>query len=250
MSENPIHLSRRMLLALMAGTGALGFSAHANPVLAQDGTRLPSLKVGIVGAGNIGSTLGGFWVKAGHEVMLSSRHPEKLKGLVQELGPRSRAGTPAEAIAFGDVVLLAVPYHAYPQIGRDNAAALRGKVLLNAGNSVSSRDGTIYEEVASNGIGMTTAKYLPGAHVVRAFNAANFRVFQRNANRPAPRMTIPLAGDDAAALAVVSRLVTDAGFDPLVVGPLADAIKFAMGSPGFGLEMPALELRGRLGIAP
>src|ERR1700755_3701857 len=68
------------------------------------------LKIGVIGSGNIGSTIGGLWIKAGHEVLFSSRHPEELKPLVERMGPLAKAGTVGEALDFGNVVLVAVPY--------------------------------------------------------------------------------------------------------------------------------------------
>lgn len=236
-------VSRRALLALGASLALVsGQRAWAQ-------TAPQPLRIGIVGAGNIGGTLGGLWAKAGHEVMLSSRHPEDLKGLVESLGPKARAGTPADAIAFGDVVLIAVPYKAYPQIAQDYGAALQGKIVIDAGNATQARDGEVYGEVKESGIAAVSAKYLRGARIVRAFGAANYKVFVKNAHREAPRMAIPMAGDDAQAIAAVERLVTDAGFDPVVVGPLVKADSFAMGSPGFALELTAPELGARLGAA-
>jgi hypothetical protein len=82
------------------------------------GAEKSSLKIGIIGSGNIGSTLGEFWIKAGHEVLFSSRHPEQLQGLVKRLGPKAHAGTTHEAATFGDVILVSVPYAALPEIGR------------------------------------------------------------------------------------------------------------------------------------
>ncbi|KQP36404.1 NADP oxidoreductase [Methylobacterium sp. Leaf104] len=239
-------LTRRAILALAAGaTLAVAFAGSA-------WAQAPSqpARIGIIGAGNIGGTLGGLWARAGHQVMLSSRHPEDLKSLVEGLGPNARAGTPAEAIAFGDVVLVAVPYKAYPQIALDHGAALKGKIVIDAGNATQARDGEVYGEVQAGGIAAVSAKYLAGARIVRAFNAANYKLFAKNAHREGGRMAIPLAGDDPKAVAEVSKLVTDAGFDPVVVGPLATADSFAMGSPGFGLELTAPDLRARFGVTP
>ena len=241
-------LNRRAALVLAGGLfAASGLLASRCPASAQPASQ--PVRIGIVGAGNIGSTIGGLWAKAGHEVMLSSRHPEELKGLVEGLGPKAKAGSPAEAIAFGDVVLIAVPYKAYPQLAQDHAAALKGKVVIDAGNATQARDGEVYGEVQANGIAAVSAKYLNGAKIVRAFNAANYKIFAKNAHRQGGRMAIPIAGDDPAALAIASQLVKDAGFDPVEVGPLAKADSFAMGSPGFGLDLNAEESRARFGVA-
>ncbi|MCJ2037056.1 NADPH-dependent F420 reductase [Methylobacterium sp. J-068] len=237
-------MSRRAILALAASAALVS----AVPAWAQ--TAPQPARIGVIGAGNIGSTIGGLWAKAGHEVMLSSRHPETLKGLVEGLGPKARAGTPAEAIAFGDVILIAVPYKAYPQLAQDYGAALKGKIVIDAGNATQARDGEVYGEVQASGIAAVSAKYLAGARIVRGFNAANYKLFAKNAaQREGGRMAIPIAGDDPRALAAVSKLVSDAGFDPVVVGPLAKADSFAMGSPGFGLDLTAPELATRLGVA-
>lgn len=103
-------------------------------------------RIGIIGTGNIGSALAKLWVDAGHQVMISSRHPERLQSLADELGERARVGTPREAAAFGEVILLAVPYGATPQVGRDYARELAGKVVLDAGNPRPGRDGPMAEE--------------------------------------------------------------------------------------------------------
>ena len=142
-------------------------------------------------------------------------------------------------------MLLAAPYEAYPQIGRDYAEDLKGKIVLDAGNANRS---TLYEETKANGIGITSAKYLPGARIVRAFNAANNRRFTENAGKT-PKMAVPLAGDDAEALKVAETLVASAGLEPLVVGGLRDADRFAMGTDGFGHVMPADELAKKLGVS-
>lgn len=237
--------TRRNILQLAAATG-LTASALVRAGTAMAQAPDTPLKIATIGAGNLGAAVGALWVKAGHEVLFSSRNPDNLKDLVESLGPKARAGSIAEAIAFGDAILLAVPYEAYPQVGKDYAEALQGKVVLDAGNANRS---SLYAETQQNGIGVTTAGYFPGARIVRAFNAANNRLFTTNANRPAPRMAIPIAGDDAEALEVAKTLVFSAGFDPLVVGGLKDADKFAMGTEGFGHVLSAEELAAKLGVA-
>ena len=182
--------------------------------------------------------------------MLSSRHPEELKDLVASLGPLASAGTVAQAIAFSDALLIAVPYGALPPIGQDYGGALTGKVLLDACNAVASRDGSVADEVEQEGIGVVSQKYLSGARLVRAFNTLSYTIFAREANRPAPRLAIPIAGDDPEAVRVAARLVGDAGFDPVVVGKLADARRFQRGGPGYGQAVSAADLRQKLSLAP
>lgn len=234
---------------MLTGGGALLLAAALWPVRSRSQLTSGKSKIGIIGSGKIGGTIGGLWVKAGHAVMFSSRHPEELKDMVAGLGSQAHAGSVAEAIAFGDVVFIAVPYGALPQIGQDNAAALKNKIMLDACNAVAARDGTIAEEVEQNGIGVTSQKYLAGTRLVRAFNTMSYMTFAREANRPAPRLAIPIAGDDPAAVEVAAGLVRDAGFDPVVVGKLADARRFQRGNPGYGQPVSAAELRQKLNLA-
>ena len=234
---------RRAVLAILAGAMVLpSLPAAAEPA--------PVKKIGIVGAGKIGSTFAGLWAKAGYEVMISSRHPDELKALAESLSPKVRVGTPAEALTFAEAAMIAIPYKAYPEFGQEHRAALSGKIVIDPGNATKARDGALFDEVQANGIGTTSAKYLPGARIVRAFNAANVELFAANANRADPRMAVPIAGDDAAAIEVAKVLVSDAGFDPVMVGTLADATKFAMWTRGFGHNLTAPELKAKLGVSP
>lgn len=223
----------------------LTFCALHQVVLGQSMTA-SAMKIGIVGSGNIGGTVGTLWVKAGHQVLFSSRHPENLKPLVAGLGPLARAGTVREALNFGDAILIAVPYGAYPQIGKDYAKELAGKIVLDAGNAVISRDGEISKEAREIGIGATSMKYLPKARIVRAFNTLNYRTLAKNAHRSGERMAIPIAGNDQEALSVASRLIREAGFDPVIIGSLESSKLFAQGGPLYGQEITADEMQARL----
>ena len=219
------------------------FGASPRTLFAQPSKGASDIKIGIIGSGNIGGTLGTLWVKSGHPVLFSSRHPEKLKPLAESLGPLASAGTVREALMFGDAVLVAVPYGAYPQIGQDYARELAGKIVLDAGNAVLRRDGEIANEAREKGIGITSAKYLAGTRLVRAFNTLNFRRLASNASRPGGRIAIPLAGDVMEALALASTLVRSAGFDPVIVGSLESAKHFQQGAPLYGKEITAEEMR-------
>src|SRR5437868_11404194 len=237
--------------ALLGAAGALIVQGVLLPTIASGQTTpAPKMKIGVIGAGHIGGTIGGLWTKAGHAVFFSSRHPEELQELVARLGSLAQAGTVDQAIAFADVVFIAVPYGALPQIGRDYGKSLAGKIVLDANNAVASRDGAIADEVERDGIGVTSQKYLPGTRLVRAFNTLNYKIFASEANRPAPRLAVPLAGDDQEALQVAAGLVRDAGFDPVEVGKLADARRFQRGAPGYGQNVSATELKQKLSLAP
>jgi 8-hydroxy-5-deazaflavin:NADPH oxidoreductase len=245
--ERTIVCDRR---AVLFASGALMLAASLAPrsALAQTGAKT---RIGVIGSGHIGGTIGGLWVKAGYAVLFSSRHPDELKDLVAGLGTLAQAGTVDQAIAFGDALFIAVPYGAMPQIGQDYLAALKGKIMLDAGNAVPARDGnTIYEEVEREGIGIVSQKYLPGTRLVRAFNTLNYKIFEGEANRPDPKLAVPIAGDDPEAVQVAAGLIRDAGFDPVVVGKLDDAKRFQRGAPGYGQNVTAAELRQKLSLTP
>jgi len=237
-------MKRRAFLLAMAA------AAVVPPAFAQS----KSMKIGVIGSGRIGSTIGALWVKAGHEVMFSDRDAEQVKraidGLGPELRPKARAGSVAEAVAFGDAILIAVPYAALPAIQQQVGAQLKGKVVVDPNNPVASRDGEMGAQAREKGAGVSTAALLPGARVVRAFNSWGYGLMAREANRPAPRMAIPVAADDAAALKLGMQLVADAGFDPVAAGSLAASKAFDLGSAVSGRVLTAPELRQALQLKP
>jgi predicted dinucleotide-binding enzyme len=204
------------------------------------------LRLGVIGAGSLGGTVGRLWVEAGHEVRFSSRHPEELGSMARALGPRASAGTVREAAAFASVLLFAVPYDALPQLGRDLQDVLRGKVVLDACNA--GRGGDLSREAEANGVALTSAKYLPGTRLVRAFSAVDATAIAASARRSEGKLGVPLAADDAEAMRIAERLVRDAGCEPVVVGGLAKATSFQRGGPGFRANTTAPELRKLLGL--
>lgn len=239
--------TRRAFLRAAAATAAT-LILTGSPGAAFAAGKIKPLKIGIIGAGRIGGTLGELWVKAGHQVLLSSRRPERLKALAERLGPRARTGTPRQAAAFGEVVLVSVPYHATPQIGRDFARELAGKIVLDTGNPFPGRDGEMAKAARAKGSGLASAEFLPGVRLVRAFNTVGYNPLRSEAHRAGDRVAIPLASDDKQALAVAAHLVRDAGFEPVAVGPLFSAKMFDVGTSVFGRALTARELRRRLGI--
>jgi len=234
-------LTRREALQLLGALAAA--SAAGTPVAAQ----AKPLRIGIIGTGRIGGALATHWTKAGHEVLMSSRHPEELAPLAKSLGPRARVGTPKQAASFGEVVLVSVPYGAIPEIGKDNAAELKGKIVLDTSNPSEGRDGAMALAAQKKGAGVATAEFLPGTRVVRAFNCIPAASLANNSNRAPERIAIPIGGDDAQALAVAERLVRDAGFDPVVVGTLAQTRQFDLGAPLASRQYTAAEMRKALG---
>ena len=234
-------LTRRVLL-LVASTVALAATVVDTPRAAAQ----EPLKIGIIGTGRIGGALARHWVNAGHEVFISSRHPEELEPLAKELGPRAHVGTPREAAAFGSVVLVSVPYGAMPQIGNDYATELAGKVIIDTSNPNERRDGSQALEWQQQGAGLATAELLKNRRVVRAFNCIPAASLANQANRQPARIAIPIGGDDAAAIAIGERLVRDAGFDPVMVGSLAESRRFDLGQPLAAGNLSAAELRARM----
>ena len=208
------------------------------------------MKIGVIGSGRIGSTIGGLWVKAGHEVMFSDRDQEQVKRAIDGLGPRARAGSTHEAASFGDVVLIAVPYAALPAIRDEVGLRLRGKVVIDPNNPVPNRDGDMAVAAKEKGAGVSTAALLPGVRIVRSFNSWGYATMAREANRPAPRMALPVAADDAEALKVGMQLVSDAGFDPVNAGSLAASKAFDLGSSVSGRILTAAEMRQALNLKP
>ncbi len=206
------------------------------------------VRIGIIGTGKIGAALAELWVRSGHEVMISSRHPQALAPLAGKLGPKAHVGTPAEAAAFGDVIMLAVPYGATPQVGHDYARQLAGKVVLDAGNPYPERDGPMADTARARGAGPSSRDFLPGVHLVRAFNAIIAGNLLTQSHRAGALIAIPLAGDDPAALKQAAALVRDAGFDPVIVGDLSQARRFDVGSSVYVKLMSAKELRAALGM--
>jgi predicted dinucleotide-binding enzyme len=242
--------SRRSFLQIAAAAAA-GLAAGALPhALHAQGSASKSLRIGVIGSGRIGGTVGELWVKAGHQVMFSSLDLEHDKALAARVGAGARAGTPKEAAAFGEVLLVSVPYSALPQLGRDLGDSLKGKIVLDTCNPIPGRDGDMALEARAKGTGVVSPQLLPGARLVRAFNSVGHTSLQSGAHRSGERIAIPLAADDPVALQTAARLVRDAGFEPVAVGPLARAKEFDPGAPVFGRALTAAELRRGLGIKP
>jgi predicted dinucleotide-binding enzyme len=220
-----------VVLALAALPHVAGAQATGSP-----------LKIGMVGAGREGGALGTLFVKAGHPVMFSSRHPENLKGFVAGLGPLAQAGTVEQAIAFGDVVVIAIPYAAMEQLGKEHAGALAKKVLvIDVSNPIPRRDGEDFVKSvgAQGGPGMVTAKLLPGAPIVRGFNAIGSGRLAEVAHRAGEPVGVPIAGDDTKAIAIAQNLIREIGFEPVVVGGLAMGRHLVPGTPLAGEHTPA-----------
>jgi hypothetical protein len=209
-------------------------------------------KIGIVGSGHIGGTLGILLAKAGYEVLYSSRHPDKLKDLVRASGHKACAGSVAEAIAYGDVIVLSLPLKAIPELDAGTKEALTGKLVIDTSNPYPERDGMIAEEARKEpgGMGDFVARLLPGARIVRAFNTVYFEDLKKGTNRAGEKIGIPIAGDDQEGLSVTSELVKAAGLDPVVVGGLSTSKLFDVGTTVYATSAPARTIREILNLKP
>ena len=202
------------------------------------------MRIGVIGTGNVGSVLGELWVRAGHEVVLSSRHPERLKELALKLGERAIAGTPHQAALAGQVVLLAIPLKGIRELSREISAELRGKVVLNACNPIPEKDGEIALEAMRSGQGTAVwaAPLFPGSRMVRAFNSVPSDHLRKDAHKKKDPIGIPVASDDPGALEVACLLIHDAGFEPVVTGGLASAKMYEPGTAYWPKAIPAERL--------
>lgn len=208
------------------------------------------MTIGFIGAGHIGSQLARLAVAHGHDVVISnSRGPATLSGLVAELGPRARAGTPDEAGRAGDMVVVTIPLKNYRSVP---VAPLAGKVVIDTNNYYPERDGHI---VDLDNESTTTAEllqsHLPSSKVVKAFNhipAPALTTEGQPAGTPG-RRAIVIAGDDDAAKAAVARFIDQIGFDVVDAGPLKEGWRIQRDTPGYGPRRTADELRRDLQAA-
>jgi hypothetical protein len=172
-----------------------------------------------------------------------------LQPLVKQLGERASAGTPQEAAEFGDVVMMTVPLKAMPELARELAPSLAGKIVLDTGNAYEQRDGTFAREATRDPRGSAgwSASMFPRARWVKAFNTVYYKTLEKEAHRKGNQVGIPLASDDKEALDVAAALISDAGFDPVLVGELTVGRKFEPGSSVYNTGMSGPELRTALG---
>lgn len=228
-------LTRRDVLKITAAAVALGTLPLA--VRAAKAAAAEKLRIGIIGSGNVGSALGGVWAHAGNEVMFSSRSLDHDQQLAAQIGANARAGTPQQAVAFGQVLLIAVPYGSLPDLMKTLGNSLQGKIVINASNPVQRRDGDIANQARAKGVGVFDAQLLAGAYVVRAFNAVP-AAQMASAHEDPGKIGMPIAGDKRA-IATATQLVREAGFVPVAIGGLNMANYLMPGTPLSGDHTPA-----------
>lgn len=180
------------------------------------------MKIAILGAGRIGAVAARQFVAAGHEIAIAnSRGPESLRGLVAELGPRAHAMNITEAARFGDLVLLAVPWHMEEAL--PGADVLRGKIVIDAMNPYNPAGG--FFELGGSTSSEIVLRRIPEARLVKAFNTIYYEHLATRGRKDVPmedRHAIYIAGDDAAAKEIVAGLIREIGFAPVDTGSLRE----------------------------
>jgi 8-hydroxy-5-deazaflavin:NADPH oxidoreductase len=204
------------------------------------------MKIGVIGAGKVGGTLGTGWAKKDHSVMFGVRDlaDSEIKSLLQSAGSNAKAGTVPEAAAFGDVVVFATPWAATHE-AIENAGNLEGKVVLDCTNPLKP-DRSGLEIGLTTSAGEQVATWARGARVVKIFNTNGYNNMA-NPHYPEGMASMLYCGDDADAKKVAGQLAADLDFDPIDAGPLTAARllePYAM--PGFSLP----SIRGWAGILP
>ncbi|GAC1362584.1 MAG: NAD(P)-binding domain-containing protein [Ktedonobacteraceae bacterium] len=203
------------------------------------------MNIGVIGAGNIGKNAARLFANAGHQVAIStSKEPETIQHLAAELGANVRATSADEAVIFGDVILLAVPWtkrHALPP-----ASLFAGKIVIDALNAYGSN--FQIENLGNSTSSEEIAKQLPGARIVKAFNTMYFETLRTGARvEPEQRLVLFVASDDAEAKQVVSGLIEEIGFTPVDTGSLREGgRRQEPGSPIYNKPMARSEARQRL----
>ena len=180
------------------------------------------MNIGIVGGGHVGGALAVLWAKSGHDVLVSSRHPEMLDMLLKQIGPRGCKGTFSESAQFGEVVLLAIPLGGIVAISSNLEKSLSGKIVLDAMNPFPERDGEVAIDIIHRKIaaGQASQERFPSAKIVRSFSSIRYLDLQSQASRTPPAVAVPYSTDFDDAKNVCERLIRDAGFAPFDLGPL------------------------------
>ncbi|OCX53215.1 NADP oxidoreductase [Mucilaginibacter sp. PPCGB 2223] len=206
------------------------------------------MKIGIIGAGKIGATTAQLFVKAGHAVAISnSRGPESLQEIVKKLGDNAIALSKNDAAAFGEIVLLATPWSKTEAL--PDPQLVKDKIVIDAMNPYKPGGG-LYK-LSNSTSSEETARKLPGAIIVKAFNTKNFKHLELGGRKDLPlqeRKAIFMAGDSIEAKAKISRLIEEIGFAAVDTGNLHDGGELQQpGTKIYNNDITCAEARGLLG---
>jgi 8-hydroxy-5-deazaflavin:NADPH oxidoreductase len=181
------------------------------------------MRIGIIGAGKVGGSLGKLWVRAGHKVFFSSRHPNRLKALTEEAGPGAFSGVVADAALFGDLILFSPNFWSVDNALKA-AGSLRGKTVIDVTNPLGWKpnDGMTRSLALSTTAGEELAKKLPDAHIVKAFSSIPASFILHASYRPAQlhRFVVFYCGDHGPSKLVARQIIAESGFIGLDAGPL------------------------------
>lgn len=206
------------------------------------------MKIGIIGGGAVGGALATLATGVGHDVLIGSRQPEASAGRAD--ANRWSVGTPAQAAAHGEIVVVAVPLSALHDLP---AEALAGRLVIDAMNYYPERDGAIAElDERRTTTSEMVARHLAASRVVKAFNAIFARDLPTDARPPIAsghRQALPIAGDDPGDKALAAGLHEQFGFDVVDAGPLADSWRFERAKPAYCVPLDAAALRDALAAA-
>jgi 8-hydroxy-5-deazaflavin:NADPH oxidoreductase len=205
------------------------------------------MKIGIIGSGKIGATTAKLFLNAGHEIAVSnSRGPQSLQLFVESLGPSAKAMTVEDSIAFGDVILLALPWRKREELRSLPSELFKNKIVIDATNPYSENFEVI--DLENRTSSEEIAKQVPSIHLVKAFNTLYYETL-RDGGRPSgeDRLVLFIAGDDIHAKAEVSKLIEDIGFVAVDTGSLREGgRKQQPGSPLYNNPMTVETARKRL----
>jgi 8-hydroxy-5-deazaflavin:NADPH oxidoreductase len=205
------------------------------------------MKIGIIGSGNIGGTLGKHWAQVGHQVIFSSRHPEELETMAKQVN--AQVGTIEETAAFGDVILLAIPFGKIPEVAQQ-VGALQNKILIDATNPYPQRDGEmarqVIEDNSQTATGYVATQFAP-ISVVKAFNSVYFKVLDEQAFQSGDdRIAVQVSSNNLQAKAIVIQLIAEIGFAPQDIGNLQNSTIFEPNAPLYNQNLTIRDAEARL----
>jgi len=206
--------------------------------------------IGIIGAGHIGSQIARKATELGYDVVIAnSRGPETLTELVEELGPRAKAGTATEAAAAGDFAVVTVPLKAYQDVP---VAELAGKIVIDTNNYYFERDGQIPAlDNKETTVSSMLQEHLPTSQVAKGFNHIAFGDITTDGTPAGTenRRALATSSDHDDAAALVTNLYDEFGFDTVNVGPLSESWRVERDQPAYVVRQNADELRANLPLA-